>query len=319
MSDQHQLPVVTSESHGIRLDKHLADNFSEYSRSHLQTWVKQGAVLVNGKQAYNKYKLQTGDMITVVVPKQQVVTVSQPEAIPLNVVYEDEHVIVVNKPAGLVVHPAAGNPAGTLQNALLHHFPDTATLARAGIVHRLDKQTTGLLVVARTLQAHKSLVDQLQARTVSREYDAIVCGEIIAGGTIEADIGRHPVDRKRMAVREIGGKEAITHYRVHERFSAHTHVKVKLETGRTHQIRVHMAYKNLPLLGDPVYGARLRLPKGASEVTTAMLRGFKRQALHAAKLSLIHPATQEQISWVAPLPDDFQQLVDVLRADEKAR
>ncbi len=311
---QHEFTVELA-SQGRRVDKFLAETFTELSRSRLQQWIKSGDVLVNGKVEANKHKLQIGDVVKVNVPEMQPEVRTLAEDIPLDIVYEDDQLIVVNKPAGLVVHPAAGNPAGTMQNALLHLYPDLAKLPRAGIVHRLDKQTSGLLVIARTLEAHKSLVDQLQARTVSRQYDAIVCGDIISGGTIEADIGRHPVDRKKMSVRQVGGKEAITHYRVKERFESHTHVTVKLETGRTHQIRVHMAHKNLPLLGDPVYGSRLRLPKGASDETSAVIRGFKRQALHAANLSLIHPSTKEEISWSAEAPEDMQTLIAALRAD----
>lgn len=314
-----QIFHISPEHVGLRLDKYLAMQFSELSRSRLQNWVKSGAVVVNNvEESSNKYKLQVGDEVIVEVPEQVPETRSEAQNLPLDVVYQDEQLIVINKPAGLVVHPAAGNADGTMQNALLHHFPDTACLPRAGIVHRLDKQTTGLLVIARTPEAHKSLVDQLQARTVSREYDAIIKGELIAGGTVVADIGRHPVDRKRMAVRHVGGKEAITHYRVHERFNAYTHIKVKLETGRTHQIRVHMTHENRPLLGDPVYGARLQLPKGANEETQNILRAFKRQALHAASLSLIHPASGEEISWSAEMPDDMQQIIKVLRTHTKA-
>lgn len=295
---------------GLRLDQALAQLFPDYSRSRLQQWVKQGRVKVDGEALRPRDKLQGGEWIeleAVEEPRGEFL----PQAIPLAIVFEDEHLIVLNKPAGLVVHPAAGHRDGTLQNALLHHAPQLARLPRAGIVHRLDKETSGLLVVAKTLKAHKGLVDQLQARTVKREYLALVQGRMTAGGTVNAPIGRHPVDRKRFAVVE-GGKEAITHYRVAERFPHHTLIRVQLETGRTHQIRVHMAYLRYPLVGDPQYG-RLRLPPGASDELIEALRGFKRQALHAARLSLTHPETGEELSWESPLPEDFQNLLEALR------
>lgn len=229
-------------------------------------------------------------------------------------IYEDDALLVIDKPAGLVVHPAAGNWEGTLVNALLHYASELANLPRAGVVHRLDKDTSGLLVVARTLAAHKSLVTQLQARTVKREYDAVAAGVMTAGGTVEAPIARHPVDRKRMAVVG-GGREAVSHYRVARRFRAHTHVKVQLETGRTHQIRVHMAHIHYPLVGDPVYGGRLRVPAGCSEILRETLQHFKRQALHAGALGLLHPASGEAMNWQVPLPTDMKNLLEVLGDD----
>jgi 23S rRNA pseudouridine1911/1915/1917 synthase len=232
------------------------------------------------------------------------------------VLYADSDLLVIDKPAGLVVHPAAGNPAGTLLNALLHYDPALADLPRAGIVHRLDKATSGVLVVARNLTAHKSLVDALQARRVKREYLAVVQTVLTAGGSVDAPIGRHPVDRKRMAVVP-GGKESLTHYRVEERFRAHTLVRVQLETGRTHQIRVHMAHQHIPILGDPVYGGRLRLPPGAGSELQAQLTGFRRQALHAARLTLTHPSSGETVSWSAPLPADMTRLLETLRTDAR--
>jgi len=241
-------------------------------------------------------------------------TTFEPEPIPLDIVYEDEALLVINKPAGLVVHPAVGNWKGTLLNALLHHVPALAQIPRAGIVHRLDKGTTGLLVVAKTLEAQTSLVEQLQARSFTREYDAVVNGVLTGGGKVDAPIGRHPVDRKRMAVVR-NGKPAVTHYRVAERFRAHTHIKVQLETGRTHQIRVHMAHQRFPLIGDPVYGGRLRLPPESGEVLIQMLRGFSRQALHASRLGLVHPQTGEYMEWQAAIPEDIEQLLAVLRQD----
>jgi len=223
---------------------------------------------------------------------------------------------VINKPAGLVVHPAAGNPAGTLLNALLHHDAQLAGLPRAGIVHRLDKSTSGLMVVARSLTAHKRLVEALQAHSVKREYLTVVNSVLTAGGCVDAPIGRHPVDRKRMAVVS-GGKEAVTHYRVEERYRTHTLVRVQLETGRTHQIRVHMAYRHHPVVGDPVYGGRLRLPKSADAQVIAVLSGFRRQALHATQLTLEHPVSGETLSWHAGVPPDMAQLIEVLRNDAR--
>jgi 23S rRNA pseudouridine1911/1915/1917 synthase len=234
------------------------------------------------------------------------------EDIDLDIVYEDEDLLVINKQAGLVVHPAAGNYTGTLVNALLHHVPDLVNLPRAGIVHRLDKETTGLMVVAKTLEAHTDLVAQLADRTVSREYQAIAVGAMTGGGTVNAPMGRHPIQRKLMAVLSAGGKRAITHYRVIKRYPHHTHIKVNLETGRTHQIRVHMAHIGFPLVGDQTYGNRFKIPKGANPHLIDALKNFPRQALHAARLGLEHPGTGEYVEWTAPLPADFQSLVDAL-------
>ena len=238
------------------------------------------------------------------------------EAIPLDIIYEDDALLIVNKPAGLVVHPAAGNWSGTLQNALLNHHPALDTLPRAGIVHRIDKETSGLLMVAKTLQAHHSLIKQLQDRSVHREYLAITKGRIIAGGTIDEPIGRHPTDRKRFAVR-MTGKPAVTHYRVVERFSRHTLIRVKLETGRTHQIRVHMAYIHFPLVGDPIYGGRFQMPPDCSERLEQELRNFKRQALHAEKLGIMHPVTGEYCEWEQPMPEDMSRLLAALYENDQ--
>src|SRR5690606_1818324 len=237
--------------------------------------------------------------------------------IELNIVYEDEHLLVIDKPAGLVVHPAAGHADGTLLNALLHHVPDIVNVPRAGIVHRLDKDTTGLMVVAKTLQAQTNLVEQLQKRTVSRIYECISIGVITAGGTIDAPIGRSSSQRQRMAVTD-GGKPAITHYRVLERYRSHTHVRVKLETGRTHQIRVHMSHVGYPLVGDPVYAGRFRIPPAASPSLVQSLKEFPRQALHARFLELDHPATGKRMKWESPLPDDLVWLLTLLRQDREA-
>ena len=307
--------TVPESEAGKRLDQILALLFSDYSRSRLQQWNKEGKIHVDGRELKGKEKLFGGETITV----EAVAEVEdrwQPQNIPLNIIYEDDSIIVIDKPAGLVVHPATGNPDGTLLNALLHHAPELAAVPRAGIVHRLDKETSGLLVVARTIESQTVLVEQLQQRTVSREYQAVVVGVLTGGGTVDEPIGRHPVDRKRMAVKP-GGKPSVTHYRVIERFPAHTHIRVMLETGRTHQIRVHMAHIRYPLVGDPVYGGRLRIPAGCSPELEKMLRCYRRQALHAARLGLKHPRTGEDMEWSSPLPDDMQQLLLLLKKDSE--
>ncbi len=297
---------------GRRLDQALAELFPDYSRTLLQRWIRQGRVTVDGAVPRPRDKLNGGERIAL-RPAEERRATCEAQDIPLNIVFEDEHLIVIDKPAGLVVHPAAGHHDGTLQNALLHHDAGLATLPRCGIVHRLDKDTSGLMVVARSLKAHTALVAQLQARTVKRRYLALVQGQVVAGGTVDAPIGRHPVDRKRFAVTPTG-KEAVTHYRVAERFPHHTLLRVALETGRTHQIRVHMAHLRHPLVGDPQYG-RLRLPPGASEELTVVLRNFRRQALHAEKLSLAHPESGKTVSWKSPLPADFTHLLETLRRE----
>jgi 23S rRNA pseudouridine1911/1915/1917 synthase len=301
---------VPFEMAGMRLDQVLAEMFTDYSRSKLQTWVKAGRVQVNGLVLKPKDKLDGGEVITLDAEAEIVVT-SEPEAIPLDIIFEDESLLIVNKPAGLVVHPAVGNWNGTLLNALLNHNSNLETLPRAGIVHRIDKETSGLLMIAKTLQAHNSLTGQLQDREIVREYQAITRGRMTAGGTVDEPIGRHPTDRKRYAVRE-NGKFAVTHYRVGQRFTRHTLVQVKLETGRTHQIRVHMAHIRFPLLGDQVYGGRFQMPPDCSERLEKELRSFKRQALHAAKLGLVHPVTDEYCEWEQPLPDDMTRLLAAL-------
>lgn len=313
-TDNHYLSeTVSAECNGMRLDRALALIWSEYSRSRLKQWVDQGLVKVNDEGLRPRDKVFEGDVISL-IPQQVPDETWSAEAIPINVVYDDDALIVVNKAAGMVVHPAAGNYSGTLVNALLHYAPDLAALPRAGIVHRLDKDTTGLLVIAKTLQAHKILVEQLQQRSVKRKYVAIVQGTMVAGSTIDEPIARHPVNRQRMAV-VATGREAITHYRVRERFRRHTMIDVQLETGRTHQIRVHMAHIKCPLLGDPVYNGRARRIAGASAELTACLDAFKRQALHAAELELVHPSTGDNIAWQAPMPDDMVAVADALRLD----
>ena len=308
--------LVPAAAAGRRLDAVLAELFPEYSRSRLSAWIKAGQVTVDGAPARPRDPVHGGETI-VLDAVEEVQTHAVAEDIPLDVLYEDEHVFVLDKPAGLVVHPGAGYPAGTLVNALLHRDPALDKLPRAGIVHRLDKDTSGVMVVARTLQAHTALVAQLSAREVHRQYLAIVVGALVSGGTADAAIDRHPRDRLRMAVRE-DGKDAVTHYRLRERFRAHTALECRLETGRTHQIRVHMAHLKHPIVGDPLYGGSLRLPKGASEDLIAALRGFKRQALHAEVLAFAHPVTGEAIRCEAPVPADMQALMALLREDAAA-
>ncbi len=298
---------------GQRLDQALAALFPEFSRSRLQEWIRAGRVSLDGNPCRPRDRLRGGERIELRALFEPQVECA-PQAIALNLVYADEAVLVIDKPAGLVMHPAAGNPDGTLQNALLHFDPSLAELPRAGIIHRLDKDTSGLLVVARSPRAHSFLVDQLQRRRVKREYRAIVDGLITAGGRVDQPIGRHPRQRIRMAV-VAGGKPALTHYRVLERFRGHSYLRLDLETGRTHQIRVHMAWLHHPLVGDPVYAGRLRLPAGIGPALEQALRGFKRQALHARRLGFEHPLSREWVEWSAPLPPDMSALLAALRAD----
>ncbi|MGY6518237.1 MAG: 23S rRNA pseudouridine(1911/1915/1917) synthase RluD [Lysobacteraceae bacterium] len=306
---------VPLEAAGRRFDQVLAELFPDFSRSRLSEWVKSGDALLDGRQVRPREAVQGGESVVVAV-KMTTETRAEPEDIPLDVLYEDDEVLVIDKPAGLVVHPGAGNPRGTLVNALLFRDPSLAELPRAGIVHRLDKDTSGVMVVARTLRAHTALVEQLSGREVHRQYVAVVAGPMIAGGTVDAPIGRHPSDRIRMAV-VANGRDAVTHYRVRERFRSHTVVECRLETGRTHQIRVHMAHVRHPIVGDPLY-ARLTQPKGATEALAEGLRAFRRQALHAEKLSFAHPATGEPVTTEAPLPADMVRLLGWLREDTQA-
>ena len=300
---------------GRRFDQALAEMFPDYSRSRLSGWIKSGAVTLDGAQVPPRQLLRGGELVRLQVELENEVT-SAPEDIALDIVHEDEHLLVLNKPAGLVVHPGAGNPAGTLLNALLHHDPKLAELPRAGIVHRLDKDTSGLMVVARTLPTYTALVDLLSRHEVERQYEAVVLGTMVAGGTVDEPIGRSMGDRLRQAVRdEEDGKRAVTHYRLRERFRAHSLLQCQLETGRTHQIRVHLSHINHPLVGDPLYGGGLKLPKGASAELITMLRSFRRQALHAEKLSFIHPITGEALSFSAERPVDQLALIEALRAD----
>jgi len=302
---------------GQRLDQVLATLFGDFSRSRLQQWIREGRVRVDGRVPRGRDRVSGGervDLDAVLEPQGEV----QPEAIPLDIVYQDDQLFVIDKPAALVVHPAAGNWEGTLQNALLHVDPALAVLPRSGIVHRLDKDTSGLLVVARTPAAHRRLVEALQARAVKREYRAVVAGSVVAGGTVQAPIGRHPTARTRMAV-TTAGKPAVTHFRVLERFRAHSYLRVNLETGRTHQIRVHLAHVRHPIVGDPVYGGRPRLPPRPSPALVEALRSFGRQALHAHRLSLAHPASGDWLEWESPVPADMERLLAALRADAEGR
>lgn len=297
-----------------RLDQTLVKLMPEFSRTQIQDWINSGSVLVNGKPVKVKTKVKGGEMVTVNVtlkpPPQW-----EAQAIPLDIVYEDEALLVINKPIGLVVHPGAGNADQTLLNAILHHSPQSRSLPRAGILHRLDKNTSGLLVIAKTSIALKKLGQQLKKRTLLREYQAIVQGTLISGGTVSAPIGRHPIKRNRMAVLE-NGRQAVTHFRVAEKYRVHTRLKISLETGRTHQIRVHLAHLRHPIVGDPTYGGRLMLTKGMLPELIEALRKFKRQALHAFALGLTHPITNEFIRWEIGLPDDMKQLIHLLKEDE---
>ena len=302
---------------GRRFDQVLAELFPDYSRSRLTGWIKSGDALLDGVQVAPRQLVKGGEQVRLVAVAAQEVPMA-PEAIALDIRYEDADVLVINKPVGLVVHPGAGNPAGTLQNALLHYDPGLVEIPRAGIVHRLDKDTSGLMVVARSLRAHTSLVEQLSERAMHRQYEALVMGPMISGGSVDAPIGRHPKDRVKQAiVDEPAGRPAVTHYRVRERFRAHTLVQCNLETGRTHQIRVHMAHIRHPLVGDTLYGGGLRLPRAATPELTEVLRAFKRQALHAERLEFAHPVGGKTVAVEAERPADLASLVLALRADTK--
>lgn len=306
--------IIPEESDGLRLDQALAQLFPDFSRGQLSKWIKAGDVLLNDGIPKQRDKVRAGDSVVINAELQIQDEQWQAEKIELDIIYEDAHVLILNKPAGMVVHPGAGNHQGTLVNALLSHAPGLMHIPRAGIVHRLDKNTTGLLMVAKTLQAHNSLISQLQERSVLREYQAIVTGVLTAGGTVDEPIGRHHIDRKRMTVTD-SGKPSVTHYRVEKRFRAHTHIRCKLETGRTHQIRVHMAFIRHPLIGDPVYGGRFKMPKGMTEKAREQLQNFRRQALHAGLLGFEHPDSGEMVSWQVPIPDDMQHLLSILQQD----
>ena len=306
--------VVPVELSDQRFDQVLAELMPDYSRSRLQQWIKAGAVKVNGGLKKPKEKLRMNDLIEV---SAELESQGEWEAqnIPLDIIYEDSDILVLNKPANQVVHPGAGNPDNTLVNALLYHYPDIKHVPRAGIVHRLDKDTTGLMVVAKTLTAQAHIVAQLQDRSMGREYEAVVTGVMTGGGTVDEPMARHSHQRTKMAVSPFG-KHAVTHYRVLERFDSHTHIRVKLETGRTHQIRVHMAHLNYPLVGDATYAGRFKIPPNCSDSLKDFLKSFPRQALHAKKLSLIHPVSDQELSWEVDLPEDMQNLLSCLDAGE---
>jgi len=312
---QHK-DIVPDSCLGKRLDQALAIMFPDYSRSRLKDWILAGSVIVNGEVLTRaREKMYGGESIEI---NAEVEAEQRFEAqnIQLDIVYEDDDILVINKPAGLVVHPGAGNPDGTVLNALLHHHPEIGVVPRAGIVHRLDKDTTGLMVVAKTIAAQTNLVEALQLREITREYEAVANGLMTAGGLVDEPIGRHATKRTHMAV-TISGRPSVTHYRVMEKYRLHTRLRLRLETGRTHQIRVHMAHITHPLVGDPVYGGRPRPPKNSTPELLMKLRSFKRQALHAAMLSLYHPITGELMTWHADLPDDFVELIELLQADNK--
>jgi len=302
--------LIPERMTGERIDAAIARMLPEYSRSKISTWIKSGDVVIN-QQTFKPKEKSKGDEIVEVTLKKSENIRWIAEDIPLEVVFEDDDIIIINKPVGLVTHPGAGNWKGTLANGLLAYDSELFKLDRAGIVHRLDKNTSGLMVVARSEKAQKNLVEQLQTHTVSREYSAIVYGHMISGGSVDEPIGRDSRDRIKQAVTE-SGKHALTHYRVIDRFAHHTHVKAILETGRTHQIRVHLSHIGYPLIGDPMYGGKIRFPKKADEALKDALKGFKRQALHAKKLTIVHPISGETMSWKAPLPDDMLALLDVL-------
>lgn len=306
--------VIAMDHSGMRLDQAIADLMPDYSRSRLQQWIKQGAITVNGAQFKPKEKVKVNDLIEVnaeLEPQGEWL----PEPVDLDIVYEDESIIILNKPTGLVVHPAAGNYSGTLVNGLLHYNESLNNVPRAGIVHRLDKDTTGLMVIAKTLQAHAHIVAQLQDRSMGREYEAVVTGVMTGGGTVDEPIARHSRDRKKMTVTPFG-KHAVTHYRLIKKFEHHTHIRVKLETGRTHQIRVHMSHIGYSLVGDSTYAGRSKVPAGTSPEFKEALRAFPRQALHAKKLTLIHPQTEEEMSWEVDLPQDMVDLLKLVEAAE---
>ncbi len=304
---------LPAELRGLRFDQALARALPQYSRAQLKSWIESGAVRTPGRTLRARDRIQGGEKVEVSAQLTARIAAA-PEALPLDVVFRDRALIVLNKPAGLVVHPGAGNPRHTLLNALLAFDPRLALVPRAGLIHRLDKDTSGLLVVARTPEAHAALVAALAAREISRQYLAVCAGVMTGGGTIDEPIGRHPAQRVRMAVRR-DGRPAVTHYRVVRRFRAHTEVAIGLETGRTHQIRVHLAHAGFPIVGDRLYGGRRRIPAGASPALAAELADFPRQALHAARLGLKHPASGRELHWEAPLPGDMHRLLAALEAD----
>jgi len=298
---------------GRRVDQAAAEVFSEYSRSRLKIWIDSGELTVNGARVEPSTKVRGGEELLLDAKVEPIVAVA-PEPVPVALLHEDDNFFVVDKPVGLVVHPGAGNRNGTLQNGLLHLDPSLAGVPRAGIVHRLDKDTSGLLVVARTLQAHAALTAQMERREVKRRYLGVCQGVLTGGGEIDAPIGRHPRERVKMAV-IAGGRQALTRYRVLERFSAHSFLSLRLETGRTHQIRVHLAHRRSSLVGDPLYGGRPRLPRSPTEALRECLQSFRRQALHASQLEFRHPGSGQMVRFESPLAADIEALLAVLRTD----
>lgn len=311
LQEIHLHGTIPENFAGKRIDQALAELFPQYSRMRLKNWLDSGQILVNSQPQKPKNKVVGGEIIKIDATIDNETT-DEAENIPLNIIFEDDAIIIINKPAGMVVHPAAGNRSNTLLNALLFHSPECAKLPRAGIIHRIDKETSGLLVIAKTLEAQTDLVKQLQAREITREYEAIVQGVLTGGGKISEPIGRHPHHRTKMAVVE-GGKPAVTHYWIIERFQSYTHIRVRLETGRTHQIRVHMAHIHHPIVGDPTYNSRMKLPKGAPDELIDALKDFKRQALHARRLEFIHPVTKKSVAFETDLPEDMEKLLKLLR------
>lgn len=306
--------IIDETQAGKRFDQVLSELLPEYSRNQHKQWILEKAALLDQQAVKPKEKVKLNQEITLETQlKPQAIAKAQD--LPLDIIHEDDDILVINKPAGFVVHPGAGNQDSTLLNALLHHHKNLELVPRAGIIHRLDKDTTGLMVIAKTVQAHNKLIEAMQNREIKREYEALVNGTMISGGNVNAPIGRHKTKRTQMAVTSHHGKSAVTHYRIAEKFRAHTHLRIQLETGRTHQIRVHMAHIRHAIIGDPVYGDRLKLPKGASEEFIAALKGFKRQALHAIQLSLEHPVSGEALSWQSELPRDIQDLIVQLKND----
>jgi len=306
--------IVPQQLAGERLDKALSLLYPEHSRARLQSWIKAGNVAVDNKVLRQKDTVKAGQSI-VVIPEFEPDERHSGEAIPLDIIHEDREILIINKPAGLIVHPGAGNPEHTLLNALLYYHSGLEQVARAGIVQRLDKDTSGIMVIAKTPTVHTYLVRQLRDRNIHREYQAVVTGAMTGGGRIEAPIGRHHLHRKHMAV-VASGKPAITHYRIIKKYPAVTHLMVRLETGRTHQIRVHMAHLHHPVIGDPVYGGRRRLPANIPQSLAEVIRAFPRQALHAFRIELVHPASNKLMRWTAPLPADMRDLIDALENGE---
>jgi 23S rRNA pseudouridine1911/1915/1917 synthase len=309
--------LVPNRMIGSRIDIALSEMLPSHSRSKISALIKSKNILLNEKPFKPKDKILGNEILTF-ENNQETVTNWTPEKIPLDIVFEDSHIIVINKPFGLVTHPGAGNWSGTLANALLYYDSELSKLDRSGIVHRLDKNTSGLMVVAKNSQSQKHLIEQLQSHSIQREYSAIVYGNMISGGTINEPIGRDPKDRIKQAIKS-NGKDAVTHYRVIDRFANHSHVKAILETGRTHQIRVHLSHIGYPLIGDSIYGGRVRFPKKASEELKDALKSFSRQALHSKKLSLIHPKTNISMTWKIELPDDMKDLLSVLRGFDSVK